>query len=59
MCSVCGLPHLAGGLEGVLRLLVWVMLSVSLSARRGVPVARGNRSVVLCGAGGDVPEIDL
>lgn len=42
-----------------MRFLLWVTLSVGLIVGRGVLVAGGNRSVVLRGAGGDVPEINL
>lgn len=51
--------HLVGGLRGVVLFLWGAVLSVWLIARRGLLVAGGNRSVVLRGAGGDVPEIDL
>ena len=56
---VCGCSHLVGGFEGVLCFLLRFKFSVFVSIRRGLLVSRGNGSVVLCGAGGDVPEIDL
>lgn len=51
--------HLAGWPEGVLRFLLEVRLGVGPVVGRRVLVAGGNRSVVLGGASGDVPEIDL
>lgn len=52
-------PHLTRQLEGVLRFLLRDMLAAWLVVGRDALVADGNRSVVLCGAGGYVPEIDL
>lgn len=59
LCQVCGSSHLIGELERVLHFLAQVRLTVGLHVGSNVLVARGNRSVVLCGASGDVPEIDL
>lgn len=56
---VCGCSHLVGGFEGVLCFLLRFKFSIFVRIRRGLLVSRGNGSVVLCGAGGDVPEIDL
>lgn len=39
--------------------LLWVMFSVWVIVGRGVLVTGGNRPVVLRGARGNVPEIDL
>lgn len=58
-CYSRGSSHLVGRVQGVTRSLLCVVLGVWALAGGGVFVARGNRSVVLCGASGDVPEIDL
>lgn len=59
VCRVDVSSHLVGRLQGVLCFLVWVLLCVWLRVGRGVLVASCNRSVVLCSAGGDVPEVHL
>lgn len=59
VCQVRGSSHFVGWLEGVLCFLLWVMFSVWPVVGRGVLVAGCNRSVVLRGASGNVPEIDL
>lgn len=51
--------HLSGRPSAVLPFLRRVLLSPRLGVERGTLVAGGNGPVVLCSAGGDVPEIDL